>query len=249
MQTSSVRPEEIARFDALAARWWDSRGPMKPLHMMNPVRTAWILERIRRKFSSTSVRLLDVGCGAGLLSESLARSGCEVQGLDAGEETIAAARAHAQGQGLNLTYRAGTAEELAAEGQTFPVITALEIIEHVADPAGFIATLASLLEPGGLLFLSTLNRTPQSYLVAKFGAEYLLRLLPAGTHNWRQFITPAELGALCRRKNLRLADTAGLSFALLQGKFRISRDTSINYLAMAEAPTRQTAPEATTIAA
>jgi 2-polyprenyl-6-hydroxyphenyl methylase/3-demethylubiquinone-9 3-methyltransferase len=236
MQTSSVRPEEIARFDALAARWWDSHGPMKPLHMMNPVRTAWILERIRRKFGSTNVKLLDVGCGAGLLSESLAKSGCEVQGLDAGEEIIATAKAHAQGQGLNLSYRAGTAEGLAIEGQKFPVVTALEIVEHVADPAAFIATLASLLEPGGLLFLSTLNRTPQSYLVAKFGAEYLLRLLPAGTHNWRQFITPAELGALCRGKNLRLADTAGLSFSLLARKFRISRDTSINYIAMAEAP-------------
>lgn len=236
MQSGSVRPEEIARFDALAARWWDANGPMKPLHMMNPVRAGWVLERIRRKFGATAVRILDVGCGAGLLSEALAKAGHEVLGLDAGEEVIAAAGHHAEGQGLALSYRCATAEELVAEGAKFPVVTALEIIEHVADPAAFVATLAALLEPGGLLFISTLNRTPQSFLVAKFGAEYLLRLLPVGTHEWQQFITPAELGAHCRRANLRLADTAGLSFSPLAGKFRISRDTAINYIAMAEAP-------------
>ena len=236
MQTGSVNPDEIARFDALAARWWDSNGPMKPLHLMNPARTGWILERIARKFGTKSVRVLDVGCGAGLLSESLAQAGCDVLGLDAGAEIIAAAEAHAAGQGLNLAYRAASAEALAAEGMQFPVVTALEIIEHVTDPAAFLATLSSLLEPGGLLFLSTLNRTPQSYLVAKFGAEYLLRLLPVGTHNWRQFITPAELGAHCRAAGLRLADTAGMSFSPLARQFRISRDTSINYIAMAAAP-------------
>jgi 2-polyprenyl-6-hydroxyphenyl methylase / 3-demethylubiquinone-9 3-methyltransferase len=236
MQTDSVNPEEITRFNALAARWWDSTGPMKPLHLMNPVRTGWILDRIARKFGTNSVRVLDVGCGAGLLSESLAKAGCDVLGLDAGAEIIAAAEVHAAGQGLKLSYRASSAEVLAQEGMRFPVITALEIIEHVTDPAAFLATLTALLEPGGLLFLSTLNRTPQSYLVAKFGAEYLLRLLPVGTHNWRQFITPAELGAHCRAANLRLADTAGMSFSPLARKFRISRDTSINYIAMAAAP-------------
>jgi 2-polyprenyl-6-hydroxyphenyl methylase / 3-demethylubiquinone-9 3-methyltransferase len=236
MQTDSVNLEEIARFNALAARWWDSTGPMRPLHMMNPVRTGWILDRIARKFGTNSVRVLDVGCGAGLLSESLAKAGCDVLGLDAGAEIIAAAEAHAAGQGLKLSYRAGSAEVLAQEGMRFPVVTALEIIEHVTDPAAFLATLTALLEPGGLVFLSTLNRTPQSYLVAKFGAEYLLRLLPVGTHNWRQFITPAELGGHCRAAGLRLADTAGMSFSPLARKFRISRDTSINYFAMAAAP-------------
>ena len=235
MQNDSVRPEEIARFDALAARWWDAAGPMRPLHMMNPCRSAWILERIRRKFGGTSVNVLDVGCGAGLLSESLAAAGCEVLGLDAGAEAIAAAQAHAEGRGLSLTYRAGTAEALQAEGRKFAVITALEIIEHVADPAAFVATLAALLEPGGLLFVSTLNRTGKSYLVAKFGAEYLLRLLPVGTHDWQRFVTPAELGRLCRGAGLRLADSAGMSFSPLKRGFAISRDMSINYIAMAQA--------------
>jgi 2-polyprenyl-6-hydroxyphenyl methylase / 3-demethylubiquinone-9 3-methyltransferase len=235
MQAGSVNHEEIARFDALAARWWDASGPMKPLHMMNPLRAEWILHRIRRQFGTGNVRILDVGCGAGLLSEALAQAGCEVLGLDAGVEIIAAAEAHAQGHGLPLRYRAGSAEALAAEGAKFPVITALEIIEHVTAPVEFLGTLAALLEPGGLLFLSTLNRTPQSYLAAKLGAEYLLRLLPVGTHHWRQFITPAELGGLCRGAGLRLADTAGMSFAPLRGKFCISRDMSVNYLVMASA--------------
>jgi 2-polyprenyl-6-hydroxyphenyl methylase / 3-demethylubiquinone-9 3-methyltransferase len=238
MQKDSVRPEEIARFDALAARWWDPSGPMQPLHMMNPCRAGWILERIRRKFGGSDVNVLDVGCGAGLLSESLAAAGCNVLGLDAGVEAIAAAKAHAEGsveaRGLRLAYRADTAEALAAEGQKYSVITALEIIEHVADPAAFVATLASLLEPGGLMFLSTLNRTAKSYMVAKFGAEYLLRLLPVGTHNWRRFVTPEELGRFCRGAGLRLADSAGMSFSPLQRRFAITRDMSINYIAMAE---------------
>ncbi|GLR66272.1 ubiquinone biosynthesis O-methyltransferase [Acidocella aquatica] len=202
--------------------------------MMNPPRAAWVLERISRRFPGP-VRILDVGCGAGLLSESLARAGHEVLGLDAGAEVIAAAQAHAAGQGLSLSYRNATAEALVAEGEKFPVITALEVIEHVAEPGEFVATLAALLEPGGLLFISTMNRGRKSFLVAKLGAEYLLRLLPVGTHNWSQFITPVELGGHCRAAGLRLCDTAGITFAPLAGGFRISRDTSVNYIAMAQA--------------
>ncbi len=144
------------------------------------------------------------------------------------------ARAHAEGRQLTLTYRAGAAEELAAEGAKFQVVTALEVIEHVADPAAFIATLADLLAPGGLLFLSTLNRTARAYLTAKLGAEYMLRMLPVGTHTWRQFVTPAELGVYCRAAGLRLADVAGMSFTPPSLNFRISRDTSVNYIAMAQ---------------
>ena len=232
MPGGSVKADEIARFDALAARWWDPQGPMRPLHQMNPVRAGWITARIAASVGTLSgTRVLDIGCGAGLLSEALAQAGCDVLGLDAAGEAIAAAAAHAAGRNLTVTYRAGTAEQLAAEREKFPVITALEVIEHVADPVQFLQTLAALLEPSGLLFISTLNRSRRSYLAAKLGAEYLLRLLPVGTHDWRQFITPAELGAQCRQAGLRLLDTAGITFS--PAGFRITRDLSVNYIALA----------------
>ncbi|WP_234732151.1 bifunctional 2-polyprenyl-6-hydroxyphenol methylase/3-demethylubiquinol 3-O-methyltransferase UbiG [Acidocella facilis] len=234
MSQGSVIAEEIARFDALAARWWDARGPMRPLHMLNPVRAGWVAQRVRRA-KGEGVSILDVGCGAGLLAEALAKDGFAVTGLDAGAEVIDVARGHAQGQGLNITYRHGTAEGLAAEGASFPVVTALEIIEHVADPLEFLKSLRALLAPGGVLFISTLNRTPQSYAVAKFGAEYVLRLLPVGTHDWKMFIKPEELGRLCRQAGLRLTDTAGLSYSPRQAGFTVSRDLSVNYIAMAVA--------------
>jgi 2-polyprenyl-6-hydroxyphenyl methylase/3-demethylubiquinone-9 3-methyltransferase len=176
------------------------------------------------------LRLLDVGCGAGVAAEALARSGWEVLGLDASSEAIEAARAHAVGQDLPLAYRMGVAEDLLAEGTRFPVITALEVIEHVPDPAAFVATLAALLAPGGILFLSTLNRTPQSFLAAKVAAEYLLRWLPVGTHDWRRFITPAELGAMLRQVGLLVTDITGLVADPLAGRWTTGRDLSVNYL-------------------
>ena len=232
MQHPSVIPQEIAQFNALAARWWDASGPMRPLHMMNGPRAAWVAERVRN-LVGPGVEILDVGCGAGLLAEALAKQGFDVLGVDAGAEVTEAARSHAQGQELSLEYRNATAEELVQEGLKFPVITALEIIEHVADPVEFLRSLAALLEPGGLLFLSTLNRTPKSFLTAKLGAEYILRLLPAGTHDWKKFVTPVELGHYCREVGLSLADTAGLSFSPARRRFEVSRDLTVNYLAMA----------------
>ncbi len=237
--TGTAVQAEIQKFGALAARWWDPSGPMKPLHRMNPLRTGWIARRIakaqgRAGTDLSGLALLDVGCGAGLASEAFARMGADVTGLEAAPEALAAARDHAASGGLSIDYRDGTPEMLAAEGAAFDAVVALEVIEHVEDRDAFLAALAGLVKPGGQVFLSTLNRTARSFLMAKLGAEYLLRLLPVGTHDWRMFVTPGELGTGLRRAGLTVTDMAGMSMEPLTGRWRESRDLGVNYLVMAE---------------
>ena len=224
---TSVSVAEIARFDAMAASWWDANGPMRELHRMNPLRIGWIAAR-----SPSGARLLDVGCGAGIAAEALARRGFDVTGIDAAGQAIRAARAHAPA-GLRLAYREAVAEDLIGEG--FSVITALEVIEHVPDPAAFVATLARLLEPNGMLFVSTLNRTAASLLGAKLAAEYVLRWVPVGTHDWRRFITPAELGGYVRAAGLRATELSGMVRSPLSGRWSAAPDTRINYIMAARA--------------
>lgn len=225
-KSASADLKEVAKFDALAQDWWKPTGPMAPLHAMNPARMGWIAERLG---PLEGLRILDVGCGAGLASEWLARRGAIVTGLDAAGGALEAARAHAAEHGVSVDYREGTPEDFEAGG--FDAVISLEVIEHVppAERAGFCAALARLAKPGGQVFLSTLNRTRRSYLFAIVGAERVLRWLPRGTHDWKQFVTPEELGRLLRGAGLAVTDVAGMVPSLRSG-FRIARDTGVNYL-------------------
>ena len=221
----SLQDAEVAKFDALAAQWWDPAGPMGPLHAMNPLRVGWIARHL-----PAGATVLDVGCGAGLAAEALARRGHSVTGIDLAAEALAAARHHAEASGLSISYLQAETAALVAQGRTFGAVTALEVIEHVTDPAAFMRDLGRLVTPGGQVFVSTLNRTARSLVVAKFGAEYVLRLLPRGTHSWRRFVTPAELARLARDAGLRMADSAGMTFDLARQRWRESRDLGVNYI-------------------
>ena len=221
---SSASASEIEKFGRLAARWWDPSGPMRPLHAMNPLRIDWIGTRL-----DAGARVLDLGCGAGIAAEALARRGHNVLGVDASADAIAAAETHAEASGLSLAYRCGTAEDLLAEGASFDSVTALEVIEHVEDQRDFMRLLASLVRPGGLVFVSTLNRTLRSLAVAKIGAEYIARVLPAGTHDWRRFVPPEALAAHGRSAGLAMSDITGM--AMVPGGWRTTRDVGVNYLA------------------
>ena len=225
---ANADPAGLARFDALAAQFWDSQGDFRPLHLLNPVRAQFIAART----SLAGRRVLDVGCGGGLLSESLARAGAQVTGIDLAPGMVEVARLHAAEGGLAIDYRVASAEELAQAGPgQFDVVTCMEMLEHVPDPAAMTATLARLLAPGAALFVSTLNRNLKSFLLAIVGAEYILRLIPRGTHEYERLIRPAELARWARAAGLSLSELAGIEFNPLTGYVALSGDVSVNYLA------------------
>ena len=236
---SSIDAQEIAKFEAMAAEWWDPEGKFRPLHMMNPVRLDYIVTQIAAEFGRDrraprpfqGLRVLDIGCGGGLVAEPMARLGAEVVGADAAEGNIAVARLHAEQQGLRVDYRATTAESLAGAGEVFDVVLALEIVEHVADPPAFIATCRDLVRPGGLVIVSTLNRTAKSFGAAIVGAEWVLRWLPRGTHDWGRFITPDALAAMAEQAGCAAVDRRGMVFNPVGFGWRLSdRDLSVNYV-------------------
>ena len=235
----TVDPAEVAKFEAMAAEWWDPDGKFKPLHMLNPCRLDYIVDQVTAEFGRdprtpkplAGLRLLDIGCGGGLLSEPMARLGAEVVGVDAAARNIPVARLHAEHSGLAIDYRHGTAEALAAAGERFDVVLNMEVVEHVPDPAAYLAACRELMRPGGMMICSTINRTPKAWLLAVVGAEHVLRWLPRGTHDWSRFITPDELFALLRGAGLQPVDRKGFVFDPLGWRWHLSdRDLSVNYV-------------------
>ncbi len=224
---------ELDKFAALANRWWDVDGPQKPLHALNPVR----LQYVARRVTLRGARVLDIGCGGGLLSEALAKEGADVTAIDLAPELVKVARLHGLETGVTVDYRVQAAEDLAAEQPgSFDVVTCMEMLEHVPDPGAIIAACHRLLKPGGQLFLSTVNRTPAAFAVAIVGAEYVARLLPKGTHHYQDFIKPAELGKWLREADFNLRDVSGMAYEPWRNRARLSTRTDINYLAHAVKP-------------
>lgn len=223
----NVDPAEIAKFEALASRWWDPTSEFKPLHDINPLRCNFIDERA----PLAGKTVVDVGCGGGILSEAMAQRGAQVTGIDMGQAPLSVARMHALESGVTINYRQIPVEQLAAEqpGQ-FDVVTCLEMLEHVPDPAAIIHACAALAKPGGQLFFSTINRNPKAFALAIVGAEYLLKMLPRGTHEYAKFIQPSELAAACRHAGLDVLHTRGMQYNPVTGRYWLSGDTSVNYL-------------------
>jgi len=239
--SATLDRDEVARFAELAGTWWDEKGPFRPLHQINPTRLSYIRDRLCAHFgrdpkappSLTGLSILDIGCGGGLVAEPLARLGAEVTGIDPARETITAAKTHANGAGLDIAYEATTAEALADAGKTFDAVLLLEVVEHVPDVPAFLKRIAPLVRPGGLMILSTLNRTLKAYALAIVGAEFILRWVPVGTHQWDRFVMPEELKAALAGAGLTLADTTGMVYEPLADQWRLSRDTDVNYFATA----------------
>lgn len=237
--TSSINPDEIGRFAALAESWWDEAGPMAPLHRMNPVRLAYITAQIAAHgCNKKKTRILDIGCGAGLVSEPLAKAGFNVLGVDASPDLVAAATRHAESlpDGQRPSYRAASLEKLVEDKQRFDVVLALEILEHVKNPQAFVQLCRAVLAPGGLVLFSTLNRSPKGFLFGIVGAEYVLRWVPRGTHDWRAFIKPSELTHWAEEAGLTVSDITGLAYSPLAARFYLSpHDVGVNYFVAAKA--------------
>ncbi len=236
---TTIDPAEVAKFEAMAAEWWDPNGKFKPLHMLNPCRLDYITDQIAAEFDRdltepkpfADLRILDIGCGGGLLSEPMARLGATVVGADAAEGNIPVAQVHAEQSGLDIDYRNTTAEDIAASGEVFDVILNMEVVEHVADPLAFLSACKQLLKPGGLHICSTINRNAKSFAMAIVGAEYVMRWLPKGTHDWNKFITPEELYALLEQAGLNPVDRKGFVFNPVLWSWSISsRDLGVNYV-------------------
>lgn len=238
----SLDPSEVDKFSRMAAEWWNPKGKFGVLHVFNPVRLQFIKEQVTARLARDpldrqpfeGLRFLDIGCGGGLLTEPMARLGASITGVDPSEKNIKTASVHAQEMGLEIDYRVGTAEDLAAAGETFDVILNMEVIEHVADPRAFVATCAAMLKPGGLMFVATLNRTLKSFGLAIIGAEYVLGWLPKGTHQWEKFITPAELKGWLDENGLAVKDEKGVTFSPLTRQWKVSRDMDVNYMLVAQ---------------
>jgi len=241
---TTVDPREVERFAALAAEWWNPRGKMKVLHKFNPVRLAYLREKLVAHFGRDprairpleGLRVLDIGCGGGLLCEPLARMGASVVGIDPAERNVRIAALHAEESGVAVDYRATTAEDLADSGEHFDVVMAMEVVEHVADVELFLRRSAEMVKPGGLMCAATLNRTKRSFALAIVGAEYVLGWLPRGTHDWNRFVTPDELQAALEAGGLAVIDREGVIFNPLADEWRRSSDTAVNYVMLAERP-------------
>jgi 2-polyprenyl-6-hydroxyphenyl methylase/3-demethylubiquinone-9 3-methyltransferase len=238
----TVDNDEVAHFARLAGRWWDARGPWATLHRFNPVRLAYIRDRTAAHFardparldSLQGLRILDIGCGGGILCEPLARLGAAIVGIDPVADSIAAAQHHAAQAGLTIDYRCTTTEALAETGEVFDVVLAMEVVEHVADFSLFIAEAAALVKPGGLMFVATINRTMKSFALLIVGAEYILRWIPRGTHQWDKFIAPDELEIALERSGLSIIGETGVIYNLLADRFALSTDMDANYMVVAE---------------
>ena len=229
--SSSVDPADVARFEELSKSWWDPRGPMKPLHQINPLRLRFVEDQLQGNSQTLAgLRVLDIGCGGGLFSEALAEQGAQVTGIDPSPGVIDVARLHMRESALEIDYQSRTAEDLAASGAQFDIVCAMEVLEHVVDMPRFVATAAQMVKPGGWFFAATLNRTLKSFALAIVGAEYILRWVPKGTHQWEKFITPAELEDAMEDAGISAGARSGVVFHPLLNKWSMSRDTDINYM-------------------